>query len=314
MTESIAAREAYGLALLEMGKQRTDFVVLEADLSASTRTVYFGELFPERYFDCGIAEMNMIGMAAGLAASGITTVVNTFSVFSSMKTCEQVRTFVCYPNLDVKIVSTHAGLDVGEAGVTHQAIEDVAIMRAFPNMKVISPADAVETTAALKAILGQPGPMYLRLGRSNLPKIHPENYTFQIGRAVPLREGRDATIIATGITVGFALEAAELLSAEGISCGVINMSSLKPLDREIVLEASNSSYLLVTVEDHSVIGGLGSAVLEALAEYPRVPVLRLGLQDVFGESGKPADLFSKYRIDAEGISTQIKNYLIAMRK
>ena len=313
MTGQIAAREAYGLALLELGKQRDDFVVLEADLSASTRTVYFGDEFPERYFDCGVAEMNMMGMAAGLAASGIPAVANTFSVFSSMKTCEQVRTFICYPNLDVKIVSTHAGLDVGEAGVTHQAIEDVAIMRAFPNMKVISPGDGIETAAALRTMLAQSGPMYMRLGRSDLPDIHPENYEFQFGRAVQLKEGEDVTVIATGITVGFALGAADLLAGSGISCGVINMSSLKPIDQGIILSVSKTSRLLVTVEDHSVIGGLGSAVLEALAEYPSVPVLRLGLQDVFGESGKPEDLFSKYEIDASGISSQVKKYLARMK-
>jgi transketolase len=312
MTEHIAAREAYGLALLELGKQRSDFVVLEADLSASTRTVYFGEEFPERYYDCGVAEMNMMGMAAGLAASGITAVANTFSVFSSMKTCEQVRTFICYPDLNVKIVSTHAGLDVGEAGVTHQAIEDVAIMRAFPNMKVISPADGLETATALKTMLETPGPAYLRLGRSDLPDIHPEGYEFQFGHSVHLRDGSDVTIIATGIAVGFALDAAGLLADSGISSGVINMSSLKPVDQGALSKVSQSSRLLVTVEDHSIIGGLGSAVLEALAEHPGAPVLRLGLQDVFGESGKPEDLFSKYQIDAHGISAQVKNYLANM--
>ena len=313
MTGQIAAREAYGLALLELGKQRDDFVVLEADLSASTRTVYFGDEFPERYFDCGVAEMNMMGMAAGMAASGIPAVANTFSVFSSMKTCEQVRTFICYPNLDVKIVSTHAGLDVGEAGVTHQAIEDVAIMRAFPEYESDLTRGWDRNCRSVENDARESGPMYMRLGRSDLPNIHPENYEFQFGRAVQLKEGEDVTVIATGITVGFALGAADLLAGSGISCGVINMSSLKPIDQGIILSVSKTSRLLVTVEDHSVIGGLGSAVLEALAEYPSVPVLRLGLQDVFGELGKPEDLFSKYEIDASGISSQVKKYLARMK-
>ena len=311
MTKSIPAREAYGQALLEIGKQKTDFVVLEADLSASTRTVYFGEAFPDRYFDCGIAEMNMMGMAAGLAASGITPVANTFSVFSSMKSCEQVRTFICYPNLNVKIVSTHAGMDVGEAGVTHQAIEDVAIMRSFPNMKVISPADGVETASALSYMLNYEGPIYLRLGRSDLPQVHPDDYQFELGIATTLREGKDITLIGTGITVGFALQAAELLEKNKISARVINMSSLKPVDQGVLLRAARETQILFTVEDHSIIGGLGSAVLEALAETKHVPVVRLGLQDVFGESGKPEDLFAKYGLDGEGIKKAVENKLSA---
>jgi transketolase len=306
----MSGREAYGLALRDLGARRGDFVVLEGDLSESTRTKYFAEAYPERFIDCGCAEMNMMGMAAGLAASGILPIANTFSVFTSMKTCEQVRTFMCYPNLNVKLVATHAGLDVGEAGVTHQATEDVAIMRAFPNMVIIQPADAAETRAALNAMVESQGPAYMRLGRSDLPKLFGDDYRFVIGRAMPLRDGGDVTILGTGITVGFALDAAELLAQRGISAGVINMSTLKPIDREAILRAAQNSAALVTVEDHTVIGGLGSAVLEALAETPRVPVLRLGLQDVFGQSGKPMELFAHYGIDGQGIAQATESFLV----
>lgn len=309
MSERISLREAYGQALLELGKERSDFVVLEGDLSDSTRTVHFANAFPERFFDCGCAEMNMMDMAAGLAASGVLPIVNTFSVFSTMKTCEQVRTFICYPNLNVKIVSTHAGLDLGEAGVTHQATEDVAIMRSFPNMTVISPADAIETAAALRVMVQSTGPMYMRLGRSDLPIVNSRDYEFLLSKAVELRAGGDLCIIATGVTVSAALEAADLLAARGVSAAVINMPTLKPVDKEAILRAARHSAALITVEDHSIIGGLGSAVLECLAETPLVPVLRLGLPDVFGQSGKPADLFAKYGLDARGIAQSVDAFL-----
>jgi transketolase len=309
MAEMIAAREAYGCELVDLAKQREDFVVLEADLSESTRTCYFAEAFPKRFIDCGIAEMNMMDMAAGMAACGVLPVVNTFSVFSSMKTCEQVRTYICYPDLNVKIVSTHAGLDVGEAGVTHQAIEDVAIMRSFPNMVVLSPCDDIETAAALRAMLEHRGPVYMRLGRSPLPRIHEEDHSFEVGKPEVLRNGADVVLIGTGITVGFALDAADRLKPKGIDAAVVNMATLKPVDGKALLDAVGKSKVLVTVEDHNVIGGLGSAVLEALSEGRPAPVLRLGLQDVFGVSGKPKDLFAKYGLDPEGIARSVEGFL-----
>ncbi len=314
MSERISLREAYGQALLELGRERSDFVVLEGDLSDSTRTVHFARAFPERFLDCGCAEMNMMGMAAGLAASGVLPVANTFSVFSTMKACEQVRTFICYPNLNVKIVSTHAGLDLGEAGVTHQAIEDVAIMRSFPNMTVISPADGIETGAALRAMVQSTGPMYMRLGRSDLPIVNDRGYEFVLGKAVNLRAGGDLCIIATGVTVSAALDAADLLAGRGISAAVINMPTLKPIDRKAILRAARQATALITVEDHSIIGGLGSAVLESLAETPLVPVLRLGLPDVFGESGRPADLFAKFGLDARGIARSAEAFISRARR
>jgi len=309
MNKTLSAREAYGLELREIGRENPNFYVFEADLSASTRTVYFGKEFPDRYFDCGISERSMMLLAAGLATSGLLPIVNTFSVFSSMKATEQVRTFICYPNLNVKIVSTHAGLDVGEAGVTHQAIEDVAIFRSFPNMKVICPADALETESALRYMIAHKGPMYMRLGRSDLPPVNPEDYKFELGKAKKLRTGKDVTIIGSGITVGFALEASTLLAKKGIEATVINMSSLKPIDSGMVHWAAENTRAIVTVEDHNIIGGLGSAVLEALDETPLVPVKRMGLQDVFGESGKPSDLYKKYEIDADGIVTNTERFL-----
>jgi len=311
--DKVAAREAYGRALVKLGGEREDFVVLEADLSASTMSCYFAERFPDRYIDCGIAEMNMMDMAAGMASCGVLPVVNTFSVFSSMKTCEQVRTYICYPDLNVKIVSTHAGLDVGEAGVTHQAVEDVAIMRSFPNMVVLSPADDLETEAALRAMMETEGPAYLRLGRSGLPRVHGEGYRLQLGKPEVLREGADAVIVATGITVGFAVEAAERLSGEGVDAGVVNMATLKPVDAVALRAAVGGARAVITVEDHNVIGGLGSAVLEALAESPHPPVMRLGLQDVFGVSGKPFDLFAEYGLDSGGIVGSVKGFLAKVR-
>ncbi|MCL5074600.1 MAG: transketolase family protein [Chloroflexi bacterium] len=312
MSELRSTREAYGRAIVELGRRNPKIVVLDADLSESTQTVHFAKEFPQRFFNMGCAEQNLLGVAAGLSTCGLVPFVSTFTVFASMKACEQVRTSICYPNLNVKIVATHAGLDVGEAGPTHQSIEDIAIMRAFPNMTVISPADARETTYAVEAALEHKGPVYIRLGRSNVPDLPDEHHHFVLGQAVPLRPDGEVTLIATGVTVHMALEAADLLSARGIRAAVLNVHTIKPIDTQAILAAAHSSLALITVEDHNVIGGLGSAVLEALGETPSVPVKRLGLQDVFGDSGKPCDLFAKYGIDALSIAQAAETMLYCL--
>ena len=303
----IATREAYGKALAELGKVNDKIVVLDADLSKSTKTADFGKEFPDRFINMGIAEANMMGVAAGLSTCGKIPFVSSFAMFAAGRAFEQIRNSICYPRLNVKICATHAGLTVGEDGASHQAIEDLAIMRAIPNMTVISPADAVETEAAIKAIAEYEGPCYVRLGRAAVNVINdPATYKFEIGKGVELREGNDVTIVATGIMVDEALVAQEALKNEGISARVINIHTLKPLDVNLLVKAAKETKAIVTVEEHNIIGGLGSAVSEALSEECPVPLVKVGVRDTFGESGKPNELLKAYGLTAENIVEAVK--------
>ena len=284
--KKIATRESYGNALAELGKENPNVVVLDADLAAATKTGVFKKEFPERHIDCGIAECNMVGMGAGLAASGMIPFVSTFAMFAAGRAYEQVRNGVGYPHLNVKIGATHGGISVGEDGATHQCCEDVALMRTIPGMTVIVPSDDVEAKAVVKAAAELDGPVYMRFGRLAVPVINDTaDYKFEIGKGTVLREGTDVTIIANGLCVGESLEAAEKLAADGINAKVINMATVKPLDDELVIAAAKETGKVVTVEEHSVIGGLGSAVCDVLSEKAPTPVLKLGVQDVFGHSG-----------------------------
>jgi transketolase len=309
MSKKIATREAYGEALLQLGRENLNVVVLDADLSKSTKTYDFGKHFPERFFNMGIAEQNMMGTAAGLAASGKIAFASTFAVFAAGRAFEQIRNSIAYPRLNVKIGASHAGITVGEDGGSHQAVEDIAIMRAIPNMTVFVPADAVETNAAVRAAAAIDGPVYIRLGRLGVPVIHGDAFEFKPGRAVSLREGRDLTLVATGIMVAAALEAAEQLAAEGIEAAVLDVHTIKPLDEEAVIRAAKSTGAIVTAEEHSIIGGLGSAVAEVLAENCQVPLKRVGIKDSFGESGKPAELLEKYGLTAKHLIGAAKEVL-----
>ena len=309
MTKKIATREAYGEALLQLGRENSNVVVLDADLSKSTKTYDFGKHFPERFFNMGIAEQNMLGTAAGLAASGKIAFCSTFAVFAAGRAFEQIRNSVAYPRLNVKIGASHAGITVGEDGGSHQAIEDIAIMRVIPNMTVFVPADAVETVAAVRAAVEIDGPVYIRLGRLGVPVIHGDDFEFKPGQAVTLREGKDLTLVATGIMVTTALEAATELAAEGIEATVLDMHTIKPLDAEAVISAAKSTGAIVTAEEHSIIGGLGSAVAEVLAENSQVPLKRVGIQDSFGESGKPAELLEKYGLTVKHLVSAAKEVL-----
>ncbi|MBQ1245841.1 MAG: transketolase family protein, partial [Clostridia bacterium] len=286
MAEKIATREAYGKALAELG-EKYDFVVLDADLAEATKTLYFKKAFPERFFDCGIAEGNMMSVAAGIATTGKTVFASSFAMFAAGRAFEQVRNSIGYPHLNVKIGATHAGITVGEDGATHQCLEDIALMRTIPGMVVINPADAVEARAAVEAAINIDGPVYMRFGRYAVPVINDnEDYHFVVGRGVQLRDGADVTIVATGIMVAMALEAAEMLAAEGISARVVNIHTIKPIDRDIIAKAARETGAIVTAEEHNVIGGLGSAVAEVVGEECPVPVLRVGVEDEFGHSGK----------------------------
>lgn len=302
----VATRDAYGKALAKIGAENKDIVVLDADLSKSTKTVNFAKEFPERFFNIGIAEQNLIGTAAGLAAAGKIPFASTFAVFATGRAFEQIRNTVCYPKLNVKIAASHAGLTVGEDGGSHQAIEDIAIMRSLPNMTVLVPADGIETEAVVRAAVDYKGPVYIRLGRPNVPVIMPENYEFKIGKAVRLKEGKDITIIATGIMVSMALEAAEVLAGEGIDVRVVNMASIKPIDTEEVIKAAKETGAIVTAEEHNIIGGLGSAVAEVIVENHPVPMARVGVKDVFGESGTPNDLLEKYELTSKALVQEVK--------
>lgn len=306
--KKIATRESYGSALAELGKLNDKIVVLDADLAAATKTGVFKKVFPERHIDCGIAECNMMGIAAGLAATGMVPFASTFAMFAAGRAFEQVRNSIGYPHLNVKIGATHAGISVGEDGATHQCNEDIALMRTIPGMVVICPADDVEARAAVKAAAEYEGPVYMRFGRLAVPVINdnPE-YEFKIGKGVVLKEGSDLTIVATGLEVGHALEAAKLLAADGIDAEVINIHTIKPLDEELIVKSAKKTGRVVTVEEHSIIGGLGSAVCDALSENVPVPVFKIGVRDVFGESGPAAELIHKYELDAEGIYKQIKS-------
>ena len=297
----LAQRNYYGKALAYLAKNRDDVVVLDADLAGSTKTSDFRKAAPERFVEVGIAEQNMIGVAAGLAASGKTVFASTFAVFATGRCWEQIRLAVAYPKNNVKIVSTHCGISVGEDGASHQALEDIAIMRAIPNMVVISPADAYEAYAATIALADYKGPCYMRLGRADFPVLYPEDVKFKIGKASVLRKGKDVTLIGTGQMVSLCIEAAKTLSEKGIEAEVINMSTIKPLDTEAVLKSAGKTGCVVTAEEHSVIGGLGSAVAEVLSEECPVPLTRVGTMDTFGESGKASALMKKYGLTADSI-------------
>ncbi len=299
--EKLAQRNYYGKALAELAVQDPNVVVMDADLAGSTKTSEFQKACPERFVEVGIAEQNMIGIAAGLAASGKTVFASTFGVFATGRCWEQIRLGVAYPKLNVKIVATHCGISVGEDGASHQALEDIAIMRALPNMTVVAPADAYEAYAATMALARYDGPAYMRMGRADFPTILPEDVGFEIGKATVLSEGTDVTIVGCGQMVSSCLEAAERLKAEGVSAEVINMSTIKPLDEATLLASVGKTGCCVTAEEHSVIGGLGSAVAECLSENLLVPLERVGTRDTFGESGKPGDLMAKYGLSTDDI-------------
>ncbi len=307
MSKNVATRDAYGDILVELGKENESIVVLDADLSKSTKTHGFSQAFPERFINVGIAEQNLIGMAAGLATAGKIPFASTFAMFATGRAYEVIRNSVAYPKLNVKVCATHAGITVGEDGASHQSLEDISCMRTIPNMTVIVPADGVETKAALRAITEYNGPVYVRLGRLAVPTVNDENtYKFEIGKGVQLKDGKDVTIVATGIMVSEALQAAEKLAEEGISARVINIHTIKPIDAELITKAAKETGAIVTAEEHNIIGGLGSAVAETLAENYPVPMKRVGVKDTFGESGKPEELMVKYGLTAEGIIEAVK--------
>ncbi len=305
--KKIATRESYGNALAELGAQYPDLIVLDADLAAATKTGIFKKAFPERHIDCGIAECNMVGIAAGLAATGKIPFVSSFAMFAAGRAFEQIRNSVGYPKLNVKIGATHAGISVGEDGATHQCNEDIALMRTIPGMVVINPADDVEAKAAVKAAIEHVGPVYIRFGRLAVPVINDTpDYKFEIGKGVVLREGKDITIVATGLCVSESLAAAELLAKDGIDAKVINIHTIKPLDEELIVKAAKETGTVFTVEEHSVIGGLGSAVCDCLSEKAPTKVVKIGINDVYGESGPAVELVKKYGLDSEGIYKKIK--------
>lgn len=310
MSNKIATREAYGKALAELSKTNSNVVVLDADLSKSTKTADFKAVAPERFFNMGIAEANMIGVAAGLSTCGKIPFVSTFAMFAAGRAFEQIRNSLCYPKLNVKVCATHAGLTVGEDGASHQAIEDLALMRSIPNLVVISPSDGIEAEAAIKAVAEYNGPCYVRLGRLAVNVINDNpSYKFEIGKGIKLSEGNDLTIVATGIMVDTAIEAKNVLASEGINARVINIHTLKPLDAALLVEAAKETGAIVTVEEHSIIGGLGSAVAEALCEECPVPVIKVGVNDTFGESGKPNELLEKYGLTVDAVVTAAKKSL-----
>lgn len=307
MGKKIATREAYGKALAELANVNKNIVVLDADLSKSTKTADFKAVAPERFFNMGIAEANMMGVAAGMATCGKIPFVSTFAMFAAGRAFEQIRNSICYPRLNVKVCATHAGLTVGEDGATHQAIEDISLMRSIPNMTVINPSDDVETNAVIKAIAEFDGPCYVRLGRMAVETVNDsDKYEFEIGKGVTLSEGNDITLIGTGIMVEAALEAKEILAKEGINARVINIHTIKPIDKELIVKAAKETGAIVTAEEHSIIGGLGSAVSEVISEEYPVPVLRIGVRDIFGESGKPNELLEKYGLTSKDIVEKVK--------
>ena len=308
--KKIATREGYGNALAELGAQHENVVVLDADLAGSTKTGVFKKAFPERHINCGIAEGNMMSVAAGLAATGKVVFASSFAMFASGRAFEQIRNSIGYPALNVKIGATHAGISVGEDGATHQCNEDIALMRAIPGMVVINPSDDVEARAAVKAAYEHQGPVYLRFGRLAVPVINDhEDYKFEIGKGVVLREGKDVTIFATGLEVAETLGAAEKLAADGIDAKVINIHTIKPIDKELVVSAAKETGKVVTVEEHSIIGGLGSAVCDALAELAPTPVKKIGVPDVFGQSGTADQLMAFYGLDGQGVYKTTKEFL-----
>ena len=307
--KKIATRESYGNALAELGAEFENLVVLDADLAAATKTGVFKKAFPDRHIDCGIAECNMMGITAGLAATGKIPFASSFAMFAAGRAFEQVRNSIAYPKLNVKIGATHAGISVGEDGATHQCNEDIALMRTIPGMVVINPSDDVEAKAAVRAAIEHEGPVYLRFGRLAVPVINEKpDYKFELGKGVVLREGKDVTIIATGLPVSECLAAAEKLAADGIDAKVINIHTIKPLDEELVLAAAKETGKVVTVEEHSVIGGLGSAVCDVLSEKCPTKVMKIGINDTFGESGPAVELVKKYGLDADSIYAKVKEF------
>ena len=308
--KKVATRQSYGEALIELGKEHENLVVLDADLAAATQTGKFKAVFPERHIDCGIAESNMMGIVAGLATTGKVPFASTFAMFAAGRAFEQVRNSIGYPHLNVKIGATHAGISVGEDGATHQCNEDIALMRTIPGMTVINPADDIEAKAAVKAAYEMDGPVYLRFGRLAVPVINDNpDYKFEIGKGVVLKEGKDVAIVATGLCVNSALEAAEKLAADGIDAMIVNIHTIKPIDEELIVEAAKKCGKVVTVEEHSVIGGLGSAVCDVLSEKLPTPVKKIGVYDVFGESGPAVKLLEKYKLDGQGVYEQVSAWM-----
>ena len=306
----IATRESFGNALIELGKEHEELVVLDADLAGATKTAMFQKVFPERHIDCGIAEANMIGVAVGLAATGKVPFASSFAMFAAGRAFEQIRNSVAYPKLNVKIGATHAGISVGEDGATHQCNEDIALMRMLPGMVVINPADDVEARAAVKAAFEYVGPVYLRFGRLAVPVVNDEsNYHFEIGKGIVLKEGSDVALIATGLEVYEALEAAKMLEKDGVHAKVINIHTIKPIDEELIVSAAEECKKVVTIEEHSVIGGLGSAVCDVLSEKMPCKVMKIGINDVFGESGPALELIEKYGLDAKSIYQKVKAFI-----
>ncbi len=305
-----ATRDAYGKALVELGEKDEKVIVLDADLAAATKTGAFKKAFPERFFDTGIAESNMMGIAAGLATTGYTVFASSFAMFAAGRAFEQVRNTIGYPHLNVKIGATHAGISVGEDGASHQCCEDIALMRTIPGMVIINPADDIEARAAVLAAAKYEGPVYMRFGRLAVPRIFDENYKFEIGKAATLKEGTDVTVIATGLLVAEVVEAAKILESEGISVNLINMATIKPLDKEAVIAAAKKTGCIVTAEEHNIIGGLGSAVSEAVCEEYPVPVVKLGVEDTFGKSGPAVELLHLFGLDAEHIVEKAKLALL----
>lgn len=320
MAETLGTRDMYGKTLAELGDTYPQIVVLDADLSGSTRTSEFGKKFPDRFFNLGVQEQNLIGTAAGLALRGKIPFASTFAIFAAGRAWEQVRQSVCFGNTNVKIVASHGGLSVGADGGTHQALEDLAAMRVLPNMRVIIPADGYEAAAMVRAIVGIPGPFYMRTSREKFPVLYPPDVEFKLGKARVHSRGQDATVIACGLMVHYALEAAALLEKEGLKVGVVNMSTLKPIDEEEIRKAAMETGAIVTAEEHSIIGGLGGAVAEVVGENCPVPVVRVGTRDRFGMSGDPADLFEKYDVTPKSVvravhrAVSLKNLPISSEK
>lgn len=308
--KKIATRESYGNALVELGKEHDDLIVLDADLAGATKTGIFKKVFPDRHIDCGIAEADMMGIAAGLSTAGMVPFASSFAMFAAGRAYEQVRNSIGYPHLNVKIGATHAGISVGEDGASHQCCEDIALMRVIPGMTVIVPSDDIEAKAAVRAAYEMQGPVYLRFGRLAVPVINDRpDYHFEIGKGILLREGSDLTIVATGLEVGYALEAADRLAEDGIHAEVINIHTIKPLDEDLIIASAKKTGKVVTVEEHSIIGGLGSAVSDVLSEKLPTPIHKIGVRDTFGESGPALELLKKYKLDGEGIYHEIHDWL-----
>ena len=308
--KKIATRDSYGNALVELGKEHKELIVLDADLAGATKTSTFQKAFPERHIDCGIAESNMTGIAAGLATTGKVPFISSFAMFAAGRNFEQIRNSIGYPKLNVKIGATHAGISVGEDGATHQCNEDIALMRTIPGMVVINPSDDVEARAAVKAAYEHVGPVYLRFGRLAIPVFNDEaTYKFELGKGIVLREGKDVTIVATGLCVGESMQAADILAEQGIDAQVINIHTIKPLDEELIIKAAQTTGKVVTVEEHSVIGGLGSAVCDCLSANAPTKVLKIGVNDVYGESGPAVELIKKYELDAESIAKKVAAFV-----